>query len=88
MWQECVYIYLCVKFQFFAVVGPLGAGGFGFSEFFGIASIVSVFKNVGYMSDKKTDMFNGVQNVIVDTAGRGTLMLGGAKAGSLVLILK
>ena len=57
----------------------------GFSEFFGIASIVSVFKNVGYMSDKKTDMFNGVQNVIVDTAGRGTLMLGGAKAGSLVL---
>ena len=57
----------------------------GFSEFFGIASIVSVFKNVGYMSDKKTDMFNGVQNVIVDTAGRGTLMLGGAKAGGLVL---
>ena len=57
----------------------------GFSEFFGIASIVSVFKNVGYMSDKKTDMYSGVQNVIVDTAGRGTLMLGGAKAGGLVL---
>ena len=57
----------------------------GFSEFFGIASLVSVFKNVGYMSDKKTDLFSGVQNVIVDTAGRGTLMLGGAKAGSLVL---
>jgi len=56
----------------------------GFSEFFGIASIVSVFKNVGYMSDKKTDMYSGVQNVIVDTAGRGTLMLGGAKAGGLV----
>ena len=57
----------------------------GFSEFFGIASIVSVFKNVGYVSDKKTDIYSGVQNVIVDTAGRGTLMLGGAKAGSLVL---
>ena len=57
----------------------------GFSEFFGIASIVSVFKNVGYVSDKKTDIYSGVQNVIVDTAGRGTLMLGGAKAGGLVL---
>ncbi len=56
----------------------------GFSEFFGIASIVSVFKNVGYMSDKKTDMYTGVQNVIVDTAGRGTAMLGGAKIGGLV----
>jgi hypothetical protein len=57
----------------------------GFSEFFGIASIVSVFKNVGYVSNKKTDIYSGVQNVIVDTAGRGTLMLGGAKAGGLVL---
>ena len=57
----------------------------GFSEFFGIASIVSVFKNVGYMSDKRTDLYSGIQNVIVDTAGRSTLMLGGAKAGSLVL---
>ena len=56
-----------------------------FSEFFGIASIVSVFKNVGYVSNKKTDIYSGVQNVIVDTAGRGTLMLGGAKAGGLVL---
>ena len=57
----------------------------GFSEFFGIASIVSVFKNVGYMNDKRTDLYSGIQNVIVDTAGRGTLMLGGAKAGGLVL---
>jgi|TARA_B100001964_G_scaffold238544_1_gene304236 hypothetical protein len=56
----------------------------GFSEFFGIASIVSVFKNVGYMSNKKTDLYSGVQNVILDTAGRGTLMMGGAKGGSLI----
>ncbi len=57
----------------------------GFSEFFGIATIVSVFKNVGYMSDKKTDIYTGVQNVVIDTAGRGTAMAGGATAGGLIL---
>ena len=57
----------------------------GFSEFFGIATIVSVFKNVGYMSDKKTDIYTGVQNVVIDTAGRGTAMAGGAAAGGLIL---
>jgi|TARA_B100002003_G_scaffold249793_1_gene287107 hypothetical protein len=57
----------------------------GAPEFFGIASIVSVFKNISYLSDKKTDLYSGVQNVIMDTAGRGALMMGGAKAGGLIL---
>ena len=57
----------------------------GFSEFFGIASIVSVFKNVGYMKDKKTDLYSGIQNVVIDTAGRGAIMLGGAKGGGMIL---
>ena len=54
-------------------------------EFFGIAAIVSVFKNISYLSDKKTDLYSGVQNVIMDTAGRGAVIMGGAKAGGLIL---
>jgi len=57
----------------------------GAPEFLGIASIVSLIKNVSYLNDKKTDLSTGAQNVAIDTAGRATAMWGGAKIGGAIL---
>jgi hypothetical protein len=56
----------------------------GIPEFVGIASVVSVFRNISYLLDKKTDLSTGLQNVALDTAGKATIMWGGAKIGGLI----
>ena len=53
----------------------------GAPEFLGIASIISTFKNILYISDNKTDLPTGIQNVVIDSAGRATAMWGAAKLG-------
>jgi len=56
----------------------------GVPEFLSIASIPSVIRNISYINENKTDLETGVQNVAIDTAGRGVGMWGGAKLGALV----
>jgi hypothetical protein len=53
-------------------------------EIFGIASIISVFRNVTYFGENKTDLATGAQNVAIDVAGRGAAMWAGGAIGSFL----
>jgi len=53
-------------------------------EIFGIASIVSVVKNVSYYNKKKTDFKTAVSNVAGDSLMKGGAMWAGATAGSVL----
>lgn len=57
----------------------------GVPEFFGIASVVSSVKNFVYLSKKQTDIKTAVQNVAIDSFGRGAGIWAGAKIGGVIL---
>ncbi len=58
--------------------------GTGASEFLTIASIPSIIRNISYINEDKTNLETGIQNVAIDTVGRGVGMTIGAKAGFAV----
>ena len=53
-------------------------------EFLGIASIVSVVKNVNYYNENKTDFQTAMGNVVSDSLLKGGAIWAGATAGSLL----
>ena len=57
----------------------------GVPEFIGIASVASTIKNIIYISEKRTDTKTAIQNIAIDTAGKGTGMWMGAKIGATIL---
>tara|TARA_B110000459_G_C16565189_1_gene473581 strand:+ start:154 stop:1542 length:1389 start_codon:yes stop_codon:yes gene_type:complete len=53
-------------------------------EFLGIASIVSVVKNISYYNQDKTNFKTAIENVVGDSLLKGGAMWAGATAGSLL----
>ena len=53
-------------------------------EFLGIASIVSVVKNISYYNQEKTNFKTAIENVVGDSLLKGGAMWAGATAGSLL----
>ncbi len=58
--------------------------GTGLPEILGTASLVSIIKNTSNLTEDKTDLKSGLQNIFIDSAGRGAAMWAGGTIGSVL----
>lgn len=59
--------------------------GTNIPEFLGVASVTSTIKNISYVLNKDTDSKTAVQNIAIDSVGKGASMWMGAKIGGVIL---